>query len=89
MGLFSGRFGLEQAADGRGVPDRGLAPVSLGDQEDVQVRPERPADIGEQKIGRVARARLEAPALRGRRHSDSHNVPITSVMTVSGAPMRK
>jgi hypothetical protein len=40
----------KQTADGRHQADFRLAPVLLGDQEDVQVRPERPPDIGKQEI---------------------------------------
>ena len=70
-------------------PDLGLAPVLLGDQEHVQVGPERPPHIGEQEIDGVERARMKARLLRGRRHSHIQSVPITSVMMVSGAPTRK
>jgi hypothetical protein len=79
----------EQTADGRHQADFRLAPMLLGDQEDVQVRAERPADIGEQEICGVERARPEATTLRDRGHSHILNVPITSVMRVSGAPTRK
>jgi hypothetical protein len=40
----------EQAADCRHQADLRLAPMLLGDHEDVEVRPERPVDVGEQKI---------------------------------------
>ena len=79
----------EQPADGGHQSDLGLAPMLLGDQEDVQIRAERAAHIGEQEIDRVERTRPEAACLRGRRHSHSHSVPIARVMTVSGAPTRK
>ena len=38
----------EQAAEGRHQPDLGLAPMLLGDQEHVEVRPERAAHVGQQ-----------------------------------------
>ena len=43
----------EQAADCRHQADLRLAPMLIRDQEDVEVRPERPSDVGEQKIERV------------------------------------
>jgi hypothetical protein len=60
----------------------------LGDQEHVEIRPQRAADIGEQEVDRVERKRIETPAV-GCCHSHSHGVPITNVTMVSGAPTLK
>ena len=79
----------EQAADGRHQSDFGLAPMLLGDQEDIEIRPERTAHVGEQEIDGVERERVETLALGFRRHSHSHSVPIARVMMVSGAPTLK
>ena len=54
----------EQAADRRHQADFGLAPMLLGDQEHVEIRPERAAHVGEQEIDGVERERVKAPALR-------------------------
>ncbi len=74
----------EQTADGRHQADLGLAPVQLSDEEHVQIGPERAADIGEQEIDGVERARPEA-----RRYDHTQSMPVTSVIMVSGAPTRK
>ena len=51
----------EQAADRRHQADLGLAPMLLGDQEHVEIRPERAADVGEQEVDGVERERVETP----------------------------
>ena len=61
----------EQAADGGHQADLGLAPMLLGDQEDVQIGAERAAHIGEQEIDGVERARPEACGLAALRHSSA------------------
>jgi hypothetical protein len=58
-------------------------------RREVEVALERPADIGEQEIDGVERARSEASTPGDCGHRHNHNVPITSVMTVSGAPTLK
>ncbi len=49
----------QQPANRSHQPDCFLAPMLLGDQKDVQIRPKRAAHIGEQKIERVERIRFE------------------------------
>ena len=79
----------EQPPERRHQPDLGLAPVLLGDQEHVEIRPERAAHVGQQEIDRVERERRDTLAFGRRPHSHSHSVPIARVMRVSGAPTRK
>lgn len=57
----------------------------LGDQKDIQIRPGRPADIGEQEVDGIERQRVETTILAHPHHSHSNSVPIVSVMTVIGA----
>ncbi len=61
----------------------------LGDQEYVEVGPQRAAHVGQQEIDGVERAWVEPPPWRDQRHRPTHHVPISSVMMVSGAPTRK
>ena len=75
----------EQTADSCHQTGRGLAPVLLGDQKDIQIRPRRPADIGEQEVDGIERQRVETTILAHPHHSHSNSVPIVSVMTVIGA----
>ena len=58
----------------------------LGDQEDIQVRSEPPAHIGEQEVDGVERERPKAGGFRFRRHNHIQSVPTTRVMIVNGAP---
>ncbi len=51
----------EQAADRGHQSDFGLAPMLLGDQEHVEIRPERAAHVGQQEVDGVERERVEAP----------------------------
>jgi hypothetical protein len=78
----------EQTTDRGDQSDFGLAPMLLGDQEHVEIRPQRAADIGEQEVAGVKRERVET-LTNGRCHSHSHSVPIARVMMVSGAPTLK
>jgi hypothetical protein len=79
----------EKTANGCYQADLGLAPMLLGNQENVQVRPKRATHIGEQEVDGVERTRVETGALRLLCHRDSHRVPMASVISVSGAPTRK
>ena len=49
----------QQTAGGRHPADLGLAPMLLGDEEDVEVRPERAAHIREQEVQRIERPGAE------------------------------
>ena len=60
-----------------------------GDQENIEIRPDRAADVGREEIDRIERERGEALALDFRFYSHSHSVPIARVMMVSGAPTLK
>ena len=60
----------------------------LGDQEDVEIRPERAPNVGKQEIDGVERKGVEAPFL-GYCRSHNQSVPIASVRMVSGAPTLK
>jgi len=53
----------EQTTDCSHHSDLGLAPMLLGDQEHIEIRPHRAADIGEQKVDRVKRKRIETLSL--------------------------
>ena len=69
----------EQAADRGHQSDLGLAPVLLGDQEHVEIWPQRAAHVGKQEVEGVERERIEAPARVGF-HSHSQSVPSARVM---------
>jgi hypothetical protein len=43
----------EQATDGRHHADLGLGPMLLGDQEHVEIRPQRAAHVGQQEVDGV------------------------------------
>ena len=63
-------------------------------QKDVEIRAERPAHIGQQKVQRVEQGRMKPLAsrparFRGAGQSDSHSVPISNVSRVSGTPTRQ
>ena len=49
----------EQAAERGHQADFGLAPMLLGDQEHIEIRPERAADVGQQEVDGVERERVE------------------------------
>jgi hypothetical protein len=53
----------EQTTDCSHHSDLGLAPMLLGDQEHIEIRPHRAADIGEQKVDRVEQKRIEILSL--------------------------
>ncbi len=61
-----------EAADRRHEADRGLAPTLVDDQENVEIRPERTAHVGEEEVDRVERDRPESSAARSRRGVDDH-----------------
>jgi hypothetical protein len=78
----------KQAANHGHETGFGLGPVLLRDEEDVEIRPERAAYIGEEEIDGVERERVKASRL-GRSYRESHKTPIVSVMMVRGAPTLK
>ena len=53
----------EQTADRGHKSDFGLTPMLLGDQKDIEKRPDRAAHVGCQEIDRVERERVETLAL--------------------------
>ena len=53
----------QQAAEGRYQSDIGLAPVQLGDEEDIEIRAKCTAHVGEQEVDGVEREGVEAFAL--------------------------
>ena len=86
----------DPAAHHRNQSDTGLAPMLLGDEEDVEVRPQRAAHIGKQEVQRIERVGIEpcrrlcpARGCGSIDYSHSHNVPIIRVIRVSGAPTLK
>src|SRR5271163_849286 len=64
----------DQAAYGGHKADCGLAPMLLGNQKHVEIRPKRAPNVGKQKINGVERERVEAPFLG----SINQSVPIAS-----------
>ena len=61
----------------------------LGDQEDIEIRPDRAADVGREEIHRIKREWGEPLVFGFRFYRHSHSVPIARVMMVSGAPTLK
>jgi hypothetical protein len=53
----------EQATDRGHHSDFGLAPMLLGNQEHVEIRPQRAAHVGQQEVDGVERERAEPIAL--------------------------
>jgi hypothetical protein len=77
----------EQAADRSYHSDISLAPMLLGNQEDIEIRANRAAHVGREEIDRIERERIEALVFGFRFHRRSHSVPIARVMI--GAPPPK
>ena len=63
-----------------------LAPMLLRNEKDIEIRPERAAHISQKEIDGIERERMKAFRLG---YSDSHKIPMVSVMTVRSAPTRK
>jgi hypothetical protein len=53
----------EQTADCSHHSNLGLAPMLLGNQEHIEIRPHRAADIGEQEVDGIERKRIEPHSL--------------------------
>jgi hypothetical protein len=86
----------QQAADGCHQSYRGLAPVLLRHQEDVEVGAERASHVRKQEVERVERCLTElggtswhACGCSLASYSHSQSVPIRRVRRVSGAPTLK
>ncbi len=75
------RHQRQQPAHRRHRPHAGLAPMHAGDQEHVQIRPQRPPHVRQQKIHRI---QCRTPAIP--RAISAHRVTGTTPATISNPP---